>query len=206
MSSPVTDHDFTDDLADTASDRQEPGMYGPRGWTVRAGVWEVVDACRDELRATRIPAGFGLGPQSLIVDGVPEQDYTPFHDMGPRHARRLIEILPAEQLADRQNLAPTLGTFLAACVRAQGRVRLSGYGIGPQRQDERLSVEGMWVADTDLLDLEVCERHDEQCQCGQIWDLVNGRYHLDAQGLPDEIGPRRRLWDHGEVGTWLWWD
>ncbi|SDM74539.1 hypothetical protein [Actinomyces ruminicola] len=131
----------------------EAGLYGPRGWTVRAGVWHALADCRDELRSTVIPAQFGFAPAGIITaDGTPEDDYTPFHDLGPTTARRLLDILPAEQLADRQNLGPTLGALLRACVRADGRVRLSGYGIGPQRRDERISVEGLWIEDPDLLD------------------------------------------------------
>lgn len=216
---------------------QNPGLYGPRGWTVRAGVWHALADCRDELRSTVIPAQFGFAPAGLIgADGAPEDDYTPFHDLGPRTARRLLDILPAEQLGDRQNLGPTLGSLLRACVRADGRVRLSGYGIGPQRKDERVSVEGLWIADPDLLDAlyEViagieddgdeydddeywaCEDRDpddvEELEAlvalglREVWRCVAERYQLDAHAVPDELKPLRRHWTHGPVGTWLWWD
>ncbi|WP_233188091.1 hypothetical protein [Actinomyces qiguomingii] len=132
---------------------QEEGLYGPRGWTVRAGVWHALADCRDDLRSTVIPAQFGFAPAGIITaEGTPQDDYTPFHDLGPATARRLLEVLPAEQLRDRQNLGPSLGALLRACVRANGRVRLSGYGIGPQRPDERVSVEGLWIEDPDLLE------------------------------------------------------
>ncbi|MDO4243053.1 MAG: hypothetical protein Q4C85_04720 [Actinomyces sp.] len=182
------------------------GMYGPRGWSVRAGVWHELAQCRDDLRSTVLPADYGLAPTGLIDDGVPVDDYTPFHDLGPATARRLLDILPRAQLEDRQNLGPTLGTLLRACARAGGRVRLSGYAIGPQRRDERLSVEGLWVADPDLLDHELCEIHDEHCHCREVWALVSRRYDLDALAMPDEVKTLRRYWTHGPVGTWLWWD
>nr|WP_250648888.1 MULTISPECIES: hypothetical protein [unclassified Actinomyces] len=184
----------------------ERGLYGPRGWTVSVGVWDVLDACHDEMRSTTVPAAFGRGPTGLIEDGEPVDDYTPFHDLGPDGARRLLEVLPAAQLEDRQNLSPTLGSMLRACVRSRGRVRLSGYGIGPQRPDERVTVEALWVQDPDLLDLEVHEEHDDGCRCRELWDTVRRRYDLDAQGLPDEMRVCRRLWTRGEPGTWLWWD
>lgn len=215
---------------------REPGLYGPRGWTVRTGVWHALGECRDELRSTVIPAQFGFAPAGMITDGTPEDDYTPFHDLGPSTARRLLEILPAEQLADRQNLGPSLGSLLRACVRANGRVRLSGYGIGPQRQDERVSVEGLWIADPDLLDalFEVidgiaddegaddddycwaCEDRDpgdvEELEAltalglREVWRCVAERYQLDAHAGPDELKPLHRHWTHGPLGTWLWWD
>ena len=141
----------------------------------------------------------------VFVDG-PVDDYMPFHDLGPQAAARLLEVLPEAQLADRQNLAPTLGSLLRACARADGRVRLSGYAIGPRRPDERVTVEALWIADPDLLDMEVHDEHDEGCRCRVLWDTVRERYELDARALPDEMRPMRRQWTHGWVGTWLWWD
>ena len=141
----------------------------------------------------------------VFVDG-PVDDYMPFHDLGPQAAARLLEVLPEAQLADRQNLAPTLGSLLRACVRADGRVRLSGYAIGPRRPDERVTVEALWIADPDLLGMEVHDEHDEGCCCRVLWDTVRERYELDARALPDEMRPMRRQWTHGQVGTWLWWD
>lgn len=185
---------------------EEEGLYGPRGWSVRAGVWEVLAGARDELRSTMIPGRFGIAPQGHIDKEGPVDDYTPFHDMGPSAARRLLEILPARQLEDRQNLGPSLGCLLRACASASGRVRLSGYGIGPQRSDERVTVEALWVADPDLLDLEIDDDHEEGCCCQQVWQMVEERYGLDARACPDEISVIRLQWSWGEPGTWLWWD
>ena len=185
---------------------RERGLYGPRGWSVTVGVWDVLDACRDEVRSCALPTALGQGACGLIEDGEPVDDYTPFHDLGPDQARRLLDILPEDQLEDRQNLSPSLGALLRACVRAQGRVRLSGYGIGPQRPDERVTVEALWVQDPDLLAFEVHEEHDEGCRCRELWETVRRRYDLDAEALPDEMRACRRLWTHGQVGTWLWWD
>lgn len=214
-----------------APPRQE-GLYGPRGWSVRAGVRPLLAACRDDLRSVGPPAparpgpepegpdfdaGFwgdaedlGGGAEDPVLDepgdDAPFDDYTPFHDLGPQAAARLLEVLPEAQLADRQNLAPTLGSLLRACARADGRVRLSGYAIGPRRPDERVTVEALWIADPDLLDMEVHDEHDEGCCCRVLWDTVRERYGLDARALPDEMRPMRRQWTHGRIGTWLWWD
>lgn len=214
-----------------APPRQE-GLYGPRGWSVCAGVRPLLAACRDDLRSVGPPApahpgpepegsdfdaGFWGGAEDLGGDAegpvldepgddAPFDDYTPFHDLGPGAAARLLEVLPEAQLADRQNLAPTLGSLLRACARADGRVRLSGYAIGPRRPDERVTVEALWIADPDLLDMEIHDEHDEGCCCRVLWDTVRERYGLDARALPDEMRPMRRQWTHGQVGTWLWWD
>ena len=214
-----------------APPRQE-GLYGPRGWSVCAGVRPLLAACRDDLRSVGPPAPAYPGPEpegsdfdasfwggaedlggdaegpvlDEPGDDAPFDDYTPFHDLGPGAAARLLEVLPEAQLADRQNLAPTLGSLLRACARADGRVRLSGYAIGPRRPDERVTVEALWIADPDLLDMEVHDEHDEGCCCRVLWDTVRERYGLDARALPDEMRPMRRQWTHGQVGTWLWWD
>ena len=214
-----------------APPRQE-GLYGPRGWSVRAGVRPLLAACRDDLRSVGPPVPVHPGPEpegpdfdagfwgddedlggdaegpvlDELGDDAPFDDYTPFHDLGPQAAARLLEVLPEAQLADRQNLAPTLGSLLRACARADGRVRLSGYAIGPRRPDERVTVEALWIADPDLLDMEIHDEHDEGCCCRVLWDTVRERYGLDARALPDEMRPMRRQWTHGQVGTWLWWD
>lgn len=210
----------------------QEGLYGPRGWSVCAGVRPLLAACRDDLRSVGPPAPAHPGPEpggpdfdagfrgddedlggdaedpvlDEPGDNAPFDDYTPFHDLGPGAAARLLEVLPEAQLADRQNLAPTLGSLLRACARADGRVRLSGYAIGPRRPDERVTVEALWIADPDLLDMEVHDEHDEGCCCRVLWDTVRERYELDARALPDEMRPMRRQWTHGQVGTWLWWD
>ena len=223
---------------DGAAPPRREGLYGPRGWSVRAGVRPLLAACRDDLRSVGPPAPARPGPESEgpafdadfqgddedlwggaenlggdaespVLDepgDEPFDDYTPFHDLGPQAAARLLEVLPEAQLADRQNLAPTLGSLLRACARADGRVRLSGYAIGPRRPDERVTVEALWIADPDLLDMEVHDEHDEGCCCRVLWDTVRERYGLDARALPDEMRPMRRQWTHGQVGTWLWWD
>ena len=182
----------------------EPGLYGPRGWTVSAGVWDVL-ADYPGLHPERTPVSCGL-PQGRIQDGKPVDDYTPFHDLGPQAAARLLQILPAEQLEDRQNLSPTLGAMLRACVKAEGRVRLSGYGIGPQRADERIAVEALWIADPDLLEMELHATHDAGCQCSELWDAVRERCDLDAVCMPDEIRKVSRRPNEGPTGMWMWWD
>lgn len=187
------------------SDPRE-GMYGRRGWSVRCGMWQVIGDYRDRMRADLIPASHGMGPCSLVENGAPLEDYTPFHDLGPSAARRLLEILPREQMGDRQNLGPSLGACLRACVAGRGRMRLSGYAIGPQRLDERMTVEGMWLADRNLLDMDLCEVHEDGCQCRELWYAVRDCYSLDARCQPDEVRHALRYWNHGEEGTWLWWD
>lgn len=190
---------------------QTSGLYGPRGWTVNAGVWLVLADFRDALRSDAIPAAFGHPAAGLIVDGVPRDDYTPFHGLDGSGAARLREAMKdtPEALTDRQNLSPSLGRLLDACEAAEGRMVLSGYGIGPQRNDERVTVEALWVADPDLLAMDVTDSHEAGCQCRDLWKAVRERYGLDAEAMPDEIRKCPRpasTQPPTEMGWWMWWD
>ena len=165
-----------------------PRLYGPPGWTVRIGLWRLLEPWLDTPRC--LP---GESPLRLDARGGPVSDY-------------VLSRLPAAALRDRQNLAPSLKTMLTACAGADGQVRLCGYGIGPQREDERLSVEALWVADADLQGYEVLVEHSRDCQCSALWERVKDRYELDAGGIPDDIVRTRPEWAGGGVGWWMWWD
>lgn len=113
-------------------------------------------------------------PAHTIVDGVPQENYIPFRALTRSGAARLRETMKEtpNALDDRQNLAPSLGCLLDACKKAEGRMVLSGYGIGPQHDDERVTVDALWVADPDLLDLNVTREHDSGCQGRMMWRVV----------------------------------
>ena len=60
------------------------GLYGPRGWTVRAGVWRELARCRDELRSTVIlPSSVIIRVASSLRKVLPRKDSHPYHDLGP---------------------------------------------------------------------------------------------------------------------------
>ena len=178
-----------------------PRLYGPPGWTVRIGLWHLLEPWLDAPRC--LP---GETPLRMDALGAPMSDYVPFRGMDAATAADLLLRLPAPALVDRQNLSPSLRTMLPACAHADGRMRLSGYGIGPQREDERLSVEALWVADPDLQGYEVFAEHSRACQCSALWELVRDRYELDAHSIPDDIVRTRPEWAGGGVGWWMWWD
>ena len=178
-----------------------PRLYGPPGWTVRIGLWHLLEPWLDAPRC--LPGETPLRTDTL---GAPMSDYVPFRGMDAATAADLLARIPVPALADRQNLSPSLKSMLTACAGADGRVRLSGYGIGPQRDDERLCTEALWVADPDLQGYEVFAEHSRACQCSALWDRVKQRYELDAQGIPDDIVRTRPEWAGGAVGWWMWWD
>lgn len=187
-------------------DHPAEGLYGPRGWSVRVGLWHLLAQWPDPARSIGLAPTGRPGPTLIDEVGSPVSDYVPFQGLDAATSRRLLGILPGAALGDRQNLAPTLRSMLAACAGADGQVRLSGYAIGPQRHDERMSAEALWVADPDLLEVRVDPKHRGECQCDLLWARVSQRYDLDALSMPDEILRTRPEWAGGAQGWWLWWD
>lgn len=183
-----------------------PGLYGARGWTVRLGLWTLLSRFPDELRP--VPPACAGGPSTSLLDGAgaPVSDYVPFAGLDAQAATDLLAVLSEDALQDRQNQAPTLRALLRACAQGGGRVRLCGYGIGPQRHDERLSVEGLWVSDPGLAGFEVSPTHAPGCGCQGLWARVSQRYQLDAEGAPDELRRLCPTWAGGQDGWWFWWD
>ena len=106
-----------------------PGLYGHSGWLDDTGI-----------RALLRP---------LTASGSECSDYARVQGIGAPVAERLLALLPAEQLEDRQNNAPALGDLLSAAVAHPG-VRLCGYLIAPPRWDERLTIDAILVPASDL--------------------------------------------------------
>ena len=106
-----------------------PGLYGHSGWLDDTGI-----------RALLRP---------LTASGSECSDYVRVQGIGSAVAERLLALLPAGQLEDRQNNAPALGDLLSAAVAHPG-VRLCGYLIAPPRWDERLTIDALLVPASDL--------------------------------------------------------
>ena len=106
-----------------------PGLYGHSGWLDDTGI-------RTLLRP-------------LTASGSECSDYARVQGIGAPVAERLLALLPAEQLEDRQNNAPALGDLLSAAIAHPG-VRLCGYMIAPPRWDERLTIDALLVPASDL--------------------------------------------------------
>lgn len=121
-----------------------PGLYGHSGWLDDTGICALL--------------------RPLTASGSECSDYARVQGIGAPVAERLLALLPAEQLEDRQNNAPALGDLLSAAVAHPG-VRLCGYMIAPPRWDERLTIDALLVPASDL---------------GSSSDLLPGSGPLDA--------------------------
>lgn len=157
-----------------------------RGWLLHTGVVDLL-----EPFLTWLPTDDG--------------DLARFGGLDGTTAAVLLERLPAAELDDRQNDAPTLGTLLTAAARHPENVELHGYLVGPARTDERLTVEGLCAYGAP--DVEISEGHGPGCGCAELWAWVVAELGIDDAGrMPDDIRAvaGRRA---GDERAWcLWWD
>jgi hypothetical protein len=99
------------------------------------------------------------------------------------------------QLAERQNDSPTLGAILDSAIAHPGKVEVHGYAVGPDRDDERLTAEGVFIYDDTLTDQAAVTR--------AAW----AEYGLgNAASAPDEVHRVENPWRPGEKAWRLWWD
>lgn len=166
----------------------EDGIYGSRGWSVLSGVaslslqysdWGWMDM------AAEFP---GVKPEKMI-------DYLPFSGGDEWLAKQLRERLPENALADRQNYGPSLGEILSLTVANPGEVLFSGYLIGPQRFDERISSDAIYLT-AKVLGLDI-DNTDESAAYEAL-----GTLKLDAVDAPDEIS----LYYRDQPYWRFWWD
>lgn len=162
------------------SQLERDGLYGPVGWTEKAGLAALLD-----------PEGKGPGWGGI----------TRFEHLTGGDVAALRAALPPEQLDDRQNEAPSLGALLAAGEAHPGGVMLSGYWVRTPRLDERVSVDGLLVRAT------ACGAAPESVRLGrrEVWEWLHRVLDLGECGEPDELS-RWLFADDGMLGWWLWWD
>ncbi|OJV56814.1 MAG: hypothetical protein BGO38_02305 [Cellulomonas sp. 73-145] len=147
------------------------GMHGPVGLML------------DVLNALA-PTARDLAHDSFVVDGL----------TGPE-ASRVLDTLPSGMLDAHDGDGPTLRRALEAAAAHPGGVRLSGLAIGPGREDERLLVDTVAVAEDDVL---------RRLGPRQAKDAYA---RLVAIGVDDAARPPDRASRSRDRTTWtFWWD
>jgi len=182
------------DVADVLSRQVNPRsngkpdtMYGKRGWTL-----DVADTIERFTDSRHEPASYLFGS----TNG--RSGLVRFAGMDAEAVTELAQKMPREAFADRQNNAPTLGTLIAAVNANPGRVELAGYVAGPARDDERVTVDGVYIYDDEL-----AKSNDP----GVILRAAKDVYGLrDAHRRPDELSVVDVPWRPGEKAIYLWWD
>ena len=170
--------------------------YMSNGWTVFSALYELFGLSR--------PCCLSTSTDGPLKRAGPDADYVPLARIDYIQARLALRLLPPLALKDRQNRAPDLGSLLRACAASEGDIWLQGYLIGPARSDERLSVDGIFIAQDERGPWRVDTFHTAACQCQGLWGYLQGELGLDG-AMPDEI-----IWHEmdatGAQGWWLWWD
>lgn len=174
----------------------ESGLYGPRGWTTNQGVATIL-----QPYLTSIPhPDTSVGAPGFVLPA-----FATFAEMDAAGAWALQGRLRAENLKDRQNLAPRCDELLRLAVEHPDDVRLHGYAVGPARFDERVTFEGLWVAGFSEFDFEIAGSC--HCEREELWEDIRQQYRLrTALAMPDEMWVVEAKTSPGKPGWWLWWD
>lgn len=101
-----------------------------------------------------------------------------FEELTAEEAKRLLDMLPAEQANTGQDHSPTFREMVALGER-HPRIRFSGYRIVPERPDERISIDGFYLPAEDATPDVVAEieaYHPDELE----WEGREGRTFLRA--------------------------
>lgn len=166
----------------------DEGLYGPRGWTVLSGVAVLALQYSDWMWMDTAEDFPGVKPEEMI-------DYLPYFGGDSWLAKRIWGRIPEAALEERQNYAPSLGAILDFIKDHPDDALFSGYLIGPQRFDERLSADALYIS-PEFLGLD-----SENADALDAYDAFI-KLGLDQVSSPDEICQWYR-----ERPYWrFWWD
>lgn len=174
----------------------EEGIYASRGWTVTKGILPLM--LRYSSWICSNPDDVCSHEADVHYDfPVLQDDYIPYHEADDWIAKKLLQRLPSLALEERQNEAPSLRCILNLVLQHPKDATFSGYLIGPQRFDERVSADSIQVS-ADLLRYSGDD--------SQVAYRAAQKLDLDMLCPPDEITKHAR---HGDTcGYWwsFWWD
>ena len=181
-------------LADGRRERQaQYGDLGRPGFTqdVAAPLGKYIDSAHvpwaysEWVRADGSHAEHANGSTGLIY----------FAGLGGSDAAEVLAALPSRNRRDRQAAAaPTVESVLHAAAATGGKVEALGYVVGPERTDERVSVDGFYLFDA----LEETPTH--------ALSVARNSYGITLTKAPDEAALVDVPWRPGEKAWRFWWD
>ena len=163
----------------------KPFFGAKRGWTIDAGIPEAIAPFTD---STHNRFNFDAETGKYYDLGIDR-----FQGLDSATAAKLLHSIPAAGLKDRQNNGPTLKNMLTASANSNGRVELSGHGVGPSRRDERLTADGVHIFDDSIT--------TEKEAIAYAKNLG-----MTMKAHPDEVSQEEVPWRPGEKAWRLWWD
>lgn len=169
------------------------GLYGSPGWTVDG----LADQVGPYTSQTYVPGAYRSvqyadGGRDERVNG--DTGLVRFAGLGSSEARAIGSVMSRRQLAERQNEGPTTSAVLSAAARNPGVVEVHGYVVGPDRDDERFTPEGVYLYDDEISSKE------------QAVAAARSRFGLDFEAEPAEVSAVENPWRPGEKSWRLWWD
>lgn len=185
-----TKADMTAQLADRGG---KTGYYGKPGWLLDTVATEIAPF----TSSAHVPGHYredeAFGEMCRTDNG--QNGLFGFAGLGAGPAAAIRSTLTRIQLAEAQGDGPSLGTVLDSAIAHPGKVEVHGYAVGPDRSDERLTAEGVFIYDDTLTD-EAAVTHAAWAQYGLG----------DARTAPDEVHQVENPWRPGERAWRLWWD
>lgn len=95
--------------------------------------------------------------------------------LGQSQAATLLGSMTRRQLSDRHHMGPRLGAILATAAKHPD-VEVSGYVVGPRRDDERMAADGVFLRDESI------------GSAADAMTALRDRYGLvDAEASPDHV-------------------
>lgn len=178
-------------------------LHARRGWTT-----DVAPALGRYTGSAYVPERYRFepGPMSKPLNANPPAGATPIFsngDYGPVYfagadavsAAMLEPELPPTNKAATHNDSPAAGAVLAAVQAEPGRYEFGGFIIGPDRTDERVSIESVHVYAHNQSD----DPANRQAVIAELASKMGG-------APPDELDLVDVPWRPGERAWRAWWD
>jgi hypothetical protein len=176
-------------------------LYARRGWTTDVAPALARFTARDYVPHTY---RFVRGPMTMPGNAFPEPGAQPievngsngmvhFDGADAEAAIALAPELPPGNRTEEWNGAPTAGRVLAAVQTNPGRYEFGGYIVGPDRTDERVTIDSIKVY------AHTAGDGDKAKVLAEVADMMGGREpdHCELIDIP---------WRPGERAFDLWWD
>lgn len=168
------------------------GYFGPPGFT-RGAIAGAIGPYTSSTYRPREYDEYGFGDQ-VYESRNGEVNPFRFAGLGGAHAEQLVGALTTRQMRERQNSSPTTGAILRAAATHPGSVEVSGYMVGPNREDERVVAEGVYLYDETITNAE------------QAWHALGSVYGVsDALAAPSYVREVENAWRPGERCWQLSW-
>lgn len=168
--------------ADRAARTVNIGRTGAPGWTQE----HVASAITPFVDSNHVPAAYEDGTNG-------SKGLYRYAGLGHAQAGGLIDSMTHRQLSERHHMGPRLGAILATA-RNHPDVEVSGYVVGPHRDDERMAADGVFLRDESI------------GSAADALTALRDRYALtDAESGPDHVELVDVPWEPGRKAWHIRW-